>query len=36
MGANVSIGDVVHVKRNVQAGTVDVLLDFSTSAPDAN
>jgi outer membrane translocation and assembly module TamA len=36
IGANVSLGDVVHVKRNAQAGTVDVLLDFPVSAAHTN
>jgi beta-lactamase regulating signal transducer with metallopeptidase domain len=36
LGANVSLCDVVHVKRNVEEGTADVLLDFSASAPRTN
>jgi outer membrane protein assembly factor BamA len=36
IGRNVSIAHVVHVKRNVEQGTVDVLFDFSTNAPQSN
>jgi outer membrane protein assembly factor BamA len=36
IGANLSIDDVVQVKRNVKAGTVDVLFDFPVSAPHTN
>ena len=36
LGANVSFKDVVLVKRNDAAETMDVLLDFSASAPRAN
>jgi outer membrane protein assembly factor BamA len=36
LGRDVSLNDVVHLNRNTEKGTVEILFDFSTSPPRNN